>query len=160
MENNIIFDAYYLISLFKKDNKSITQLQLQKIMYFFEAYYMAINPEIEALYQCNFNAWAFGPVAIPLYNEFKQFGENPITLNLEQEEAGNGICIDKRKRIDYIYEVFGNLTAMKLVELTHREDSPWYETWIKNGSKVVYGEKSYINKIETRNWFRRVFMNG
>ena len=49
---------------------------------------------------------------------------------------------------------------MKLVELTHREDSPWYSTWIKNGSKVVYGEKSYINKIETRDWFKRVFMNG
>lgn len=160
MENNIVFDAYYLISLFNRDNKPVTQLQIQKIMYFFEAYYMAINAGVEELYKCHFNAWAFGPVAIPLYKEFKEFGENPIRLTTEKEEIGNNICLDKRNTIDYIYEIFGNLPAMKLVELTHREDSPWYSTWIKNGSKVVYGEKSYIDKTETRDWFRRVFMNG
>lgn len=160
MENNIIFDAYYLISLFNRDKKPITQLQVQKIMYFFEAYYMAINPDIQQLYPCHFNAWAFGPVAIPLYKEFKEFGENPITLPSEKEEIGKNIYADKRRRLDYIYEIFGGLSAMKLVELTHRTDSPWYSTWIKNGSKVVYGEQSYINKLESRDWFRRVFMNG
>ena len=160
MENNIIYDAYYLISLFKKDNKDVTQLQVQKIMYFFEAYYMAINPDIEEVYPCNFNAWAFGPVAIPLYKEFKEFGENQIELTQEKENIGNQISADKKRRLDYIYEIFGGLPAMKLVELTHREDSPWYSTWIKNGSKVVYGEQSYINKIETRDWFRKVFMHG
>ena len=160
MENNIIYDAYYLISLFNKDNNSVTQLQIQKIMYFFEAYYMAVNTDVEQLYSCNFNAWAFGPVSIPLYKEFKKYGENPIILDVDKKEIGNSISDDKKRMIDYIYKVFGSLSAMKLVELTHREDSPWYSTWIKNGSKVVYGEKSYINKIETRDWFRRVFMNG
>lgn len=160
MENNIIYDAYYLISLFNKDNNTVTQLQVQKIMYFFEAYYMAINTDVEQLYQCNFNAWAFGPVSIPLYKEFKKYGENPIILDDEKKEIGNSISDNKKRMIDYIYKVFGKLPAIKLVELTHREDSPWYSTWVKNGSKVVYGEKSYIDKIETRDWFRKVFMNG
>ena len=35
MENNIIYDAYYLISLFNEDKNPVTQLQIQKIMYFF-----------------------------------------------------------------------------------------------------------------------------
>ena len=40
-ENNIVYDSYYLINLFKSDgNKMVTQLQVQKLMYFFEAYYM------------------------------------------------------------------------------------------------------------------------
>lgn len=160
MENNIIYDAYYLISLFNEDKNPVTQLQIQKIMYFFEAYYMAINTDEEQLYQCNFNAWAFGPVSIPLYKEFKKYGENPIILSEKEKELGNSISNNKKRMIKYIYEVFGKLSAMKLVELTHREDSPWYSTWIKNGSKVVYGEKSYIDKIETRDWFRKVFMNG
>ena len=69
MENNIIYDAYYLISLFNKDNKSVTQLQIQKIMYFFEAYYMAINPDVEQLYLCNFNVtiWIINQRRICLY---------------------------------------------------------------------------------------------
>lgn len=160
MENNIVYDAYYLISLFNKDEKTVTQLQIQKMMYFLEAYYMAINTDVKQLYKCNFNAWAFGPVSIPLYIAFKKYGENPIVLNEKERELGNSISNDKKRMIEYIYEVFGDLSAMKLVELTHREDSPWYSTWIKNGGKVVYGEKSYINKIETRDWFRKVFMNG
>ena len=32
-ENDIVKDAYYLVSLFKKDNKSVTQLHIQKLMF-------------------------------------------------------------------------------------------------------------------------------
>ena len=49
---------------------------------------------------------------------------------------------------------------MKLVELTHRKDSPWYSKWMENNEMVVYGEKSYISKKQTREWFERVFLNG
>ena len=83
MENNIIHDSYYLIKLFLTDNKKITQLHIQKLMYFFEAYYMN-EKDVDKLYDCNFNAWAFGPVAIPLYKEYKNFGEFPITLTEEK----------------------------------------------------------------------------
>ena len=41
-------------------------------MYFFEAYYMCEH-DVEQLYECNFNAWMFGPVAIPLHKEYKAF---------------------------------------------------------------------------------------
>lgn len=158
-ENNIVYDAYYLISLFNRDEQKVTQLQVQKIMYFFEAYYMCIN-NVDRLYECNFNAWALGPVSIPLYNELKKFGDKDIVLNEEQLNMANSINDRKKEILDYIYKVFGGISAMKLVELTHREDSPWYEKWKENGEKVVYGSQCYIDKIETRNWFRRIFLNG
>ena len=60
LENNIVHDAYYLISLFNDENKPVTQLQVQKLMYLFEAYYMAKHEKLDKLYDCNFNAWAFG----------------------------------------------------------------------------------------------------
>lgn len=158
-ENNIVYDAYYLISLFNKDNKKVTQLQVQKIMYFFEAYYMCIN-NTEQLYDCNFKAWALGPVSIPLYNELKKFGDKDIILSDEQIDIAQSICEDKKKIIEYIYEVFGKVSAMTLVELTHRTDSPWYEKWIENGEKVAYGKQSDIDKVRTRDWFREIFLNG
>lgn len=158
-KDNIVYDAYYLISLFNRDKEKVTQLQVQKIMYFFEAYYMCIK-NVDKLYDCNFNAWAFGPVSIPLYQDLKKFGDKNIILNDEQLETANKIDSEKKKILDYIYTVFGKISAMKLVELTHRKDSPWYSKWIENNEMVVYGEKSYISKKQTREWFERVFLNG
>ena len=157
-ENNIVYDSYYLINLFKSDgNKMVTQLQVQKLMYFFEAYYMNVK-DVEKLYDCNFNAWMFGPVAIPLYKEYKNFGEFPIELTKEKEELGNSIDKEKKKLLEELYKVFCELDANQLVRLTHMEHSPWYNKWIENNKRVVYGSASYIDKAETKIWFKEHFI--
>jgi len=157
MENNIIHDSYYLIKLFLTDNKKITQLHIQKLMYFFEAYYMN-EKDVDKLYDCNFNAWAFGPVAIPLYKEYKNFGEFPITLTEEKIKIADSIVKNKKDMLKELYRVFGELTASQLVNLTHMTNSPWYNKWIENDKKIVYGADSYIDKAETKKWFRENFI--
>lgn len=156
-KDNIVYDAYYLINKFNQNNCKVTNLQIQKLMYFFEAYYMNIHEDAEELYPCHFNAWAFGPVAIPLYTEFKKFGNNPIKLTQENIDRGNEIKNEKKKLLDNIYEAFKGVSSMTLVELTHMKDSPWDMVWKKNGEKVGYGANTYIDKIETKKWFREKF---
>lgn len=156
-ENNIVYDSYYLVKLFMENKKEITQLHIQKLMYFFEAYYMN-EKDCDKLYDCNFNAWAFGPVAIPLYREYKNFSEFPITLTEEKIEIGKNISKDKKKMLDEIYNVFGKLSASKLVDLTHMTGSPWYNKWIENNKRIVYGSASYIDKAETKKWFKEHFI--
>lgn len=156
-ENNIVHDSYYLVNLFVKDDNEITQLQVQKLMYFFEAYYMNVK-DCEKLYDCSFNAWMFGPVAIPLYKEYKSFGEFPIALTEEKANSGNEIDEEKKIILDELYTVFGKLSARELVDLTHMKDSPWYNKWNDNNKRVVYGEQSYISKEETKKWFRENFI--
>lgn len=155
-ENNIIFDAYYLINKFNENQAQVTNMQIQKLMYFFEAYYMNIY-EVEKLYDCNFNAWAFGPVAIPLYKEFKKFGNDKIELTEDNKKEGENISKEKKELLDIIYNVFKGIPAMKLVEFTHMSGSPWSIVWERNGKKVGYGENTHINKKETKDWFRRTF---
>lgn len=157
--NNIIHDSYYLVNLFKNAKRTVTQLQIQKIMYFFEAYYMC-EKDVSQLYECNFNAWMFGPVAIPLHNEYKMFEGRPIILTKEKENIGNQIEEEKREIMDYIFEVFGKLKPRELVNLTHRVGSPWHTKWIENGQKVVYGPQSYIDKQQTKMWFKDNFLNA
>ena len=156
-DNNIVHDSYYLINLFTDDNKEVTQLQIQKLMYFFEAYYMNVK-KTDKLYECNFNAWMFGPVAIPLYKEYKNFGEFPITLTEEKKKIGEQIDKDKKEMLRELYRVFGKLDANQLVNLTHMEKSPWYNKWIENNKRVVYGSASYIDKVETKDWFKEHFI--
>ena len=156
-ENNIVFDAYYLINRFNQNGYEVTNLQIQKLMYFFEAYYMNIYQDVDKLYECNFNAWAFGPVAIPLYTEFKKFGNNPIKLTDKNISDGDSISESKKKLLDNIYNAFKDIPSMTLVEITHMSDSPWDEVWKSNGKKVGYGANTYIDKIKTKEWFGNIF---
>lgn len=156
-ENNILFDAYYLINKFNQDGIEVTNLQIQKLMYFFEAYYMNIHEDVDKLYDCNFNAWAFGPVAIPLYTEFRKFGNGPIILTTENKEDGNNISDDKKELLNNIYSAFKDVPSMHLVQITHMSDSPWDKVWKRNGNKVGYGANTYIDKLESKEWFGRIF---
>lgn len=159
LEDNIVTDSYYLINLFTADDKKVTQLHVQKLMYLFEAFYMCVK-NVDSLYECNFNAWAFGPVSIPLYKAYKSFGNANIVLTEEEKKKGSKIDQLKKDIFKKIYEIFGELTASQLVNLTHKEGSPWYNKWMENNQEMVYGEDSYIDKKETKEWFRNNFIVG
>lgn len=156
-KENIIYDAYYLINKFNQNGIKLTNMHIQKLMYFFEAYYMNLHQDIDKLYDCNFNAWAFGPVAIPLYTEFRKFGNDYIELTEDNIKDGEKIREEKKKILDRIYNAFKNQKAMDLVKITHMPDSPWSKVWERNGERVGYGVDTYIDKIESRDWFKDVF---
>ena len=65
---------------------------------------------------------------------------------------------NKKDMLKELYRVFGELTASQLVNLTHMTNSPWYNKWIENDKKIVYGADSYIDKAETKKWFRENFI--
>ena len=159
-KDDIVYDSYYLINLFTNDNMNVTQLQVQKLMYFFEAYYMNLK-DVDFLYECPFKAWAFGPVAIPLYQRYKSLGSSNIVLTNEEQKTGNSINSEKKEILKEIYDVFGKrLNAMELVNYTHLKDSPWDKKWNENNKKVIYGDKSNIDKLETKKWFKEIFLKS
>lgn len=155
-KDNIIQDAYYLIKKYNDNGKDLSNLEVQKLMYFFEAYYMNVY-KVDKLYDCNFCAWAYGPVAIPLYKKFKKFGNGKIELTKEDKESGERITKEKKELLDDIYNVFKEVSAMTLVGYTHMLGSPWKEVWERNGRKVGYGANTYIDKTKTKEWFKDVF---
>ena len=122
-KDNIIQDAYYLIKKYNDNGKDLSNLEVQKLMYFFEAYYMNVY-KVDKLYDCNFCAWAYGPVAIPLYKKFKKFGNGKIELTKEDKESGERITKEKKELLDDIYNVFKEVSAMTLVGYTHMLGSP------------------------------------
>lgn len=147
-ENDIIKDSYYLINLFHNDNKEITQLHVQKLMFLFEAYYMNVM-DVSKLYDCGYKAWNFGPVATKLYKKYKKYGKEDIKLTDEQVDLGNNSMSDEKKQImENLYEVFKDYSPMQLVSFTHAKNSPWRKVWEKN----QYGD---ISKESIKNWFKK-----
>lgn len=152
LKNDIIKDAYYLINLYHENEKNITQLHVQKLMFLFEAYYMN-KYDVDKLYDCNYQAWDFGPVVIHLYKQFKKYGRENITLTEEEKELGNSISDNKKETLKEIYELFGKLTALQLVNFTHMPGSPWHEIWNN------YGHYLDIPKEKIKKWFSKYVTN-
>lgn len=150
VKNDIVKDAYYLINLFHRDNKIVTQLHVQKLMFLFEAFYMNMQ-NVKSLYECDYHAWNFGPVAIPLYKEFKKYGKEDVTLNEEMIKEGDSIELTRKNIMKEIYELFKDYTALQLVNFTHAEGSPWKEAW-------DYKPYSVIPKEKIKAWFSQYIL--
>ncbi len=144
-KNDIIKDSYYLINLFHKENKRITQLHIQKLMFLFESYYMCVTNE-NKLYECGYKAWNFGPVAPRLYKRYKDYGKDDIRITKEEEEEGNKMSGPKKNLMKELYNTFKDFSAMELVSFTHAKGSPWKEVWENN----PYGD---ISKESMKDWF-------
>ena len=161
INRNIIDNSYYLISLFINNEREITNLKLQKLMYFVEAYYMAKNGDETELFNSKWSAWDYGPVNIDLYNYYKKFGSLPILLEVEEKSIGKTLPQINKDYIDEIYDVFGDLSAFKLVTLTHLKGSPWHKIYEKNQENKKYDfdriNNSEISKIKTRRWIKEQF---
>lgn len=161
INRSIIDNSYYLISLFIDGEAEITNLKLQKLMYFVEAYYMAKNDDENELFNSKWSAWDYGPVNIDLYNYYKKFGSLPILLTEEEKNIGENLSQFNKDYIDKIYDDFGDLSAFKLVTLTHLKGSPWYEIYEKNQKNKKYDfdkiNSSEISKIETKVWIKEQF---
>lgn len=147
-DNDIVIDSYYLINLFNRDyDKEVTQIHVQKLMFIFEAYFMN-KKNVDKLYECDYKAWAFGPVAIPLYKRYQGFGKGTIKLSAEDERLGDSISNEKKNLLNDIYSTFKNFTATQLVNFTHADGSPWKKAW-------EYEKYSNISKENMKEWFKK-----
>ncbi len=148
MNANQISD--YVISLTQNNpEENLTNLKLQKILYYLQGYYLAIYNE--TLFEDEIEAWKFGPVVCDVYHVYKRYGNNSIVVpdnNLQFDYISN----PQKKYINKVYSYFRQFSAIKLMELTHNE-SPWIDTFGKEQiiSKDVL--KKYFDKSELKNSF-------
>jgi len=185
VENDILINAFYMISLFEKkkieyyendenidnernenerpNNTIISNLKLQKLMYFVEAYYMVEYNKNE-MFNTDWSAWDYGPVNKKLYNYFKKYGSVEISLTPKENELIDDLPCINCESMDRIFEIFGNFNAFDLVTLTHLPNSPWYK--IKTSHKFEFDKlnDSIISKKSIKVWFGdtfgKIFANG
>lgn len=155
--------AKCLLYLAKSKNIEITNLKLQKLLYFCEAYYMCITDENQ-MFEDNFNALTYGPVVLKVYNKYKAWLSLPIEVDAEDNcmvfEISEEDNEKYKETINSVLEQFGPLKSSQLVALTHMKGSPWDEVWKKNNETSDYGASGIIPKDKTKDWFRREFIDG
>ena len=115
---NIKNVASYIINYFQERGDLITNLKLQKLLYYVQGWYLAFNNE--PAFDEEFQAWIHGPVNNEVYQLYKSFKWNPIT----SEQPTVTLNQDLKDLVDKVLDVYGNDSAIELELRTHRE-APW-----------------------------------
>lgn len=125
-------------------NFKLTNLALQKLLYFVHGWFYAMYDE--PLIKNKFEAWQYGPVQRVIYDQFKTFKDNPIVgVRATYLDPATGEPVYREPRIipehaDVIYGVllkYEHHTAGQLVRESHVEDGPWEYVW-QQAEEVVY----------------------
>ena len=116
---NVLSLSNHIISLFEENEQKITNLKLQKILYYVQGYFFKkFNREAfpEEIY-----CWQYGPVVPIAYYEYNLFGSKPLVSTNEDSVM---LTTDESELIDKIVEKCQNIASSSLVNKTHSE-APW-----------------------------------
>ena len=110
--------ANYILSLSNPDiGDIISNLKLQKLLYYAQGFSLAISNE--PVFRENILAWEHGPVVPEVYREFRGFGAGAIAIPDELDIEG--LTDDQKGILNEVYEVYGQFSAWKLANMTHEE---------------------------------------
>lgn len=134
----------YICSFTAEKNQPVTNLHLQKILYYLQGYFLK-KLDTPAFEEEIYN-WPYGPVVPEAYFAYNTNLSNPIE-NIDQESAE---LFDERLRKDRkAYRLIHNVvdrcleyTARQLVSMTHKED-PWKNTQQRQEIRINEIEKYF-----------------
>lgn len=144
--------AKYVVNLCLEQGRPISNLQLQKILYFANIFY--IMRKNTPLIKDDFQAWKFGPVIPEVYREYSIYANAPIIPFYKENPD-----ID-HKKMQIVKKLIINLSATepwRLVELSHLKNGAWDRTY-KDGagnreiiaSQLIYDEAEYHKGVSQK----------
>ena len=110
--------ADFIIRFSHLHGDPISNLKLQKLIYYAHAWYLAIHNK--PLFDEEIEAWVHGPVVPSVYHDFKGWAWKPIEENPRKPALPRKV----EKHLEEVMDVYGSLSAYQLEKLTHRE-KPW-----------------------------------
>ena len=152
---------YIIENLHKKNIDDLTNLKLQKLLYF--AYGVHLSLFNEKLFEDEIQAWKHGPVVPSVYHEFKDCGKNPIMSNslarividfsdeLEVPRIDKEKQENKAKSLFISYATYGEKNAWELVEMLHNgEEAAWKKHYDENKRGKVIPDEDILVEFEKR----------
>lgn len=137
--------ADFFIHLAKETGSYISNLKLQKLVYYAQAWHLAIYDA--PLFEEDFEAWVHGPVIPALYREYKKFGWQPILEDVEKPEFSENV----ENFLAEVTEVYFACDAYELERMTHQED-PWIKA--RHGLPMDAPCDAIISKESMREYYK------
>ncbi|MBN9788279.1 hypothetical protein DMP17_06700 [Pseudonocardia sp. TMWB2A] len=136
-----------MITFANRREMPIWNVSVQKLMYFAHASFLI--RQSRPLIRGAFEAWEYGPVCRPVYNELKSYGREPITTLIQRVDPFTGEItmpaldgdIEADDHIAGIMRTMGHLHPNQLISLSHVRDGAWYEVWNKAKTGATVGNR-------------------
>lgn len=129
--------------------EGITHLKLQKLLYYAQGVFLAMTGKL--LFKENIEAWPHGPVVAEVYNRYKSYGRDNISINVDEhvEETIRKIesNVEISNVLNTVYDNFAIYTAWQLREMSHVKNGPW--------DKTISNDKKIIEPAEIKQYFER-----
>jgi len=139
-----VFDAAK--RLCEKSGWSLTNLELQKLIYL--AHMFHLGQHGEPLIKEHFEAWDYGPVQPDLYHHIKVYGSSKVKSMFHlgesvKDDSTEGIILDK------VCKQLSSKPARWLVAVTHWKDGAWAKHYgSKSFGKIIHNEDVFQEYID------------
>ena len=124
---------YFLKRQDEEAGDLMSNMKLQKLVYYAQGFYLAMTGE--PLFNETIEAWEHGPVCVPLYHHYKEYGANPIPIPYDVD-AYEVFTEKEREVLNEVYKHYGQFSAWKLRNLTH-EDTPWIKSYHNGNAEIT-----------------------
>ena len=135
----------------KEEDKPLTPLQIQKLIYFANAWMLVEHDR--PLIDEEFEVWKYGPVIPSVYYSLSRFRgdpvREPIPLHHDQERDFD----DKEQDvINRVFHFYGRMSGPQLSFMTHLPETPWAQAR-KRGMRFISNDlvrKYYTDLLESQ----------
>lgn len=137
--------ADYFVLKSEQDNETITNMKLQKMVYFAYGLLLVDSNKTERLIRESIQAWQFGPVIPEVYDKYKIFGAKDIVSGKEinsllgKNNFLSEIVFEKenhKKILEDTYFFLKEISPIQLSNWTHKEGSAWGKVY-KSGERHI-----------------------
>lgn len=125
----------WILDRYAKDGRPCDQLMIHKLVYIYHGWYLALLKDGPGLIADPVLAWKYGPVIPAIRKDFRDFGSDPITSRAKEWIGADEFYLPHISHFDVLdwevsflewaYSYYRSHTGVHLIELTHKEDSPW-----------------------------------
>lgn len=124
--------ARYIISHESKCGRAVTNLRLQKLLYFIQLSFFAICGR--PCFEDDMEAWDYGPVVSEVYHQYKVFGSTMISISeeIEADKFSKG----DRALMDAMLDACADHTTRQLVNRSHHQ-SPWKNAYVPGMNNII-----------------------
>lgn len=122
--------AKYVINYEHSQGREVSNLRLQKLLYFVQA--KVLMETGEPCFEDEMQAWEYGPVVPVVYKEFCRYRNLPI----EKQSLNTKIDSIITALIENILEYLSEISTSELVQITHCQD-PWVEAKKKGNRQPI-----------------------
>jgi uncharacterized phage-associated protein len=135
--------AEALINLSHEKQDPISNLKLQKLLYYAQAWHLALYGK--ALFNDPIEAWVHGPVVPSIFRQYKAYRWAPVS-----QVSTESLPKKTLTHLEEVWRVYGKFSAGKLERLTHSEE-PWKKA--RAGMPIDAPSHNVISLSSIKNYY-------